>query len=546
MGGTDYSQYDRKRKPEEISQKHPLSDKQVKNSAGGYVFQIDKWQRLARFLILGSEGGTYYASEREITEDNVKNIIDCIKEDGIRVVQETIRISDQGLAPKNDPAIFLLALALKHGNNETKQFVMDNIDKVARIGTHILTFVKYSDNMRGWGRGLKKAVAKWYLNKTIDQLAFQTLKYQKREGWAHRDVIRLTHMKAEDFSVADPNQVNALFKWIVNDEISEGLVPYITDYEEILKATSEQQVVDLVLKNEYSWEMVPTQWRKSQVVWNALLPTLGYTALIRNLGNLSKIDMLTTSNSNIVQFVVEKITNEENIKQARMHPIQILLALKNYGAGSGYRGSGEWGVVRSVLDALETAFYLSFKYLESTGKRILVAQDVSTSMDSRINNTNLSAKEASAAMAMSIIKSETNVDVVAFDNGGSEYWARPGIQERNVMKNYNLSQVVDIFSNWSGGGTDCSLPMIWALENGKEYDVIIIQTDNETWAGKVHPIEALKKYRREMNLNTKLIVAGVTSTGFSIADPDDSGMLDIVGFDSSMPTLVSRFISDSF
>src|SRR5690606_2877479 len=40
---------------------------QVPNSAGGFAWQLDDWARLDRFLVLGSEGGTYYVGERELT-----------------------------------------------------------------------------------------------------------------------------------------------------------------------------------------------------------------------------------------------------------------------------------------------------------------------------------------------------------------------------------------------------------------------------------------------------------------------------------------------
>jgi 60 kDa SS-A/Ro ribonucleoprotein len=33
----------------------------------------------------------------------------------------------------------------------------------------------------------------------------------------------------------------------------------------------------------------------------------------------------------------------------------------------------------------------------------------------------------------------------------------------------------------------------------------------------------------------------MTSNGFSIADPDDAGMLDVVGFDSSTPPVIADF-----
>ena len=37
----------------------------VENTAGGYVFEADKWERLMRFLLLGTEGGTYYIKEKQ-------------------------------------------------------------------------------------------------------------------------------------------------------------------------------------------------------------------------------------------------------------------------------------------------------------------------------------------------------------------------------------------------------------------------------------------------------------------------------------------------
>ena len=35
---------------------------QARNSAGGYAWAVDDWMRLRRFLILGTEGGSYYPS----------------------------------------------------------------------------------------------------------------------------------------------------------------------------------------------------------------------------------------------------------------------------------------------------------------------------------------------------------------------------------------------------------------------------------------------------------------------------------------------------
>ena len=45
-----------------------------------------------------------------------------------------------------------------------------------------------------------------------------------------------------------------------------------------------------------------------------------------------------------------------------------------------------------------------------------------------------------------------------------------------------------------------------------------------------------------MGIDAKLIVMGMVSNGFSIADPTDAGMLDVVGFDASVPQVIAQFI----
>jgi 60 kDa SS-A/Ro ribonucleoprotein len=92
------------------------------------------------------------------------------------------------------------------------------------------------------------------------------------------------------------------------------------------------------------------------------------------------------------------------------------------------------------------------------------------------------------------------------------------------------------------GSTDASLPMLHALKTHADYDVFLVITDNETWSGKVHPFTALKNYRKAVNKNAKLIVMGMTATNFSIADPTDAGMLDVVGMDASVPVIINNFI----
>jgi 60 kDa SS-A/Ro ribonucleoprotein len=104
-----------------------------------------------------------------------------------------------------------------------------------------------------------------------------------------------------------------------------------------------------------------------------------------------------------------------------------------------------------------------------------------------------------------------------------------------------LDDVQKTISNLPFGATDCAQPMIWAKEHKVEVDVFAIYTDSETWFGSVHPVKALQEYREKMGIPAKLAVVGMVSNGFSIADPNDSGMLDVVGFDTAAPELLRGF-----
>src|SRR5215471_3887038 len=109
---------------------------QVPNSGGGYSWQVDDWTRFDRFLVLGAEVGTYYITERDLVKQNHDAVVRCIKADGVRAVNRIVEVSETCRAPKNDPAIFALALVTAHGNAEAKALAFQKLNQVCRIGTH--------------------------------------------------------------------------------------------------------------------------------------------------------------------------------------------------------------------------------------------------------------------------------------------------------------------------------------------------------------------------------------------------------------------------
>jgi len=524
----------------QTSQREPIPGRadMVRNDAGGFTFALDDWKRLDRFLVLGSEGGTYYASERKLTHDNADTMLRALQADGLRAVARVVEISQAARAPKNDPALFALAMAAGMGDDATRAAALAALPKVARTASHLFVFAEYVEGFRGWGRGLRRAVADWYLAMPLERLVLQAVKYKARgekdRRWSNRDLLRLAHPEAPAGDVAR----RALFDRIVRPD-GEAPLPagleQLAAAEELARATDARAAARLIVEHRLPREAVPSELQRAPEVWTALLADMPMTAMLRSLGRMASIGLLVKG-SGAEKTVRERLADRARLKAARVHPIHVLLALAMYGRGQGLRGGLSWTPAPSVLDALDAAFYVAFKGIVPAGKRVAIGLDVSGSMTmGMVAGTPLVPRVAAAAMAMITSATEPGTLVWAF----AERMVPIAISPRQ-----RLDDVVKATSDLPFGATDVALPMLHALETRAEVDAFVVYTDNETWAGAVHPVQALKRYRDRTGIAAKLVVVGMTSTGFTVADPQDGGMLDVVGFDASAPQLIADFIGD--
>lgn len=162
------------------TQREKTRANEVKNNAGGYVFEVSDVQRLERFLILGTDKGTYYVTEKDLTKQNVDFLRKMISIDAETVLKTTVAISEAGRAYRNEPAIFVMALLLAEGPVEVKEFVVESTPKVVRTATHLYTFMEFIEGLGGWGRAKRRAVQAWFNSKSSEQLAYQAVKYRSR------------------------------------------------------------------------------------------------------------------------------------------------------------------------------------------------------------------------------------------------------------------------------------------------------------------------------------------------------------------------------
>ena len=586
---------------------------QVKNSAGGYAWAIDDWTRLDRFLVLGSEGGTYYAGERKLTRENaavVERLLRVDTESAARLVFRLVEMSDGGRIPKNDPAIFALGLAIVHaGKNvqsieqkltEAKAKVVpledmeaykaeriarlafqrlcaDAVPKICRIGTHLFQLAEVIEQLGGWGRGVRRIFGDWYVKRSLADAAFQIVKYQSRNGWAVRDILRKAHVKPKGENDGTNSSFDPLFRWACagageeaapgqavekRSPIAPSVLASIPDlaivaaFEKAKVATDAREIVNLIREHNLPRECIPTQHLNDRRVWAALLGDarrgMPIGALIRNLGKMTAVGLIEPL-SDAEHLIFTRLGDADALAAGRIHPMSILLALRTYAQGHGDKGKLSWVPSQRVVAALDAAFYTAFKAVEPTGKRFLLGLDISGSMGAAIGGTSITCREATAAMALVTMATEARHHAIAFTAGGefaalngrNGYGGGNGLTPLpDLSPKMRLDKAMQYLSGFPMGYTDCALPMLYAAKRKLDVDVFVIYTDNESWAGTIHAAQALKQYRDSSGLAAKLVVMAFTASGFSVADPNDPGMLDVCGFDAAVPDVIRSFVME--
>lgn len=525
----------------------------VTNNTGGGVFEIDDMSMLRRFLVTGSDSNFYQAGAKltEMSADLIKRLCES---NHIGLVDAIVDVSVRGGAIKQSPTLFALAIACSTDDAEKNAYALAQINRVCRTATMLFEFIGYVQQFRGWGKALRKAVAGWYTAKTANQAAYQMVKYRNREGWTHADVLRKSHALTDDPALA------GVFNWATKGTGLDGvsLPNIVTGFEAAQQPGADH--VALVREHGLTWEMLPDKARQDPKVWAEMVPTMGITALIRQLPTLTRLGLLPAMGG-LTNIVAARLTDAELLRKGRVHPITVLNAQRTYASGRSLRGNATWNPTRKIVDALDAAFYLAYGAVEPSGKKTMLCLDISGSMSmGGVSDMALSPREISAAMALVQMSIEPETMVVGFSDersigsnaGHNRYYSyydrkvdpadhlMGGLIDLKISPRQRLDDVIAQVSGLPFGATDPSLPVRWAMKSRTPVETFVVYTDNEVNRG-VHTFQVLNQYRKVMGIDAKMVVVATSLSKFSIADPRDKGSLDIAGFDAATPQLIADF-----
>jgi 60 kDa SS-A/Ro ribonucleoprotein len=496
--------------------------------SGGYMFDAGIWSMLHRCLLVGTAKSTYYAGKQELTDDFANVIRQCVYEDPARVAQEILYASD-GRAINNSAPIFALVLLSMGKTPDAKQAFTEIFPQVVRTGSHFYEWLSYTKSLRGFGKIVRECGKTWLSNTDVKALAYQLLKYQQRQGFSHRDALRLFHVKP----ISDDRQ--ALFNWVIKGwqelpaDIPSEALTQIWWYEWLKR--NPDRTHEAIARGRLTHEMAAPVGKMDKQAWQLLFEEMPIGAMLRNLGSLTELGVLRVDASENLQRLETVLNSKDRLRKGRIHPIDALKALKTYQSGGQLgRSKKTWEPVSRIVDILEKSVELSFDTIAPTGKVFMHAVDVSGSMSAyTVSSVGLTCCEIATAMALVTAKAEQNYAIRGFATD---------FRDLGITAKDSFGSALKKASNQNFGGTDASVAYDWMIKKKFKADVICFWTDSESWAGRRHPSEALAEYRKKVNPDAKAVYVTLVPYQITLTDLKDPMSWDLGGFDPGTPRLI--------
>lgn len=504
----------------------------IRGRSGGYMFDAGIWKLLRRCLLIGTAENSYYANKKALTDDFVAVVRSAVAENPHRVAEEIVYASD-GRAINNSAPIFALVLLSMGETAEAKKAFLEIFPQVVRTGSHFYEWLNYSKSLRGFGKVVREAGRNW-LSQDAKALAYQLLKYQQRQGFSHRDALRLFHIKPP---TEDHNQ---LFSWVVKgwEELPEAIgseaLAQVWWYEWLKRHPD--QTHEAIIKGRLTHEMAAPVGKMDVQAWQLLFEEMPVGAMLRNLGSLTEIGVLQGDKTANLDRVESVLNSKERLRKGRIHPLDALKALKIYQSGGRLGMSKKtWEPVPRIVDILEKTVALSFDVVEPTGKVFMHAVDISGSMGLMVGPACLTCCEIATTMALVTAKAEKNYAIRGFSTKFCDL---------EITAADTFSSAVAKASNRNFGGTDAAVAYDWMIENQFKADVICFWTDSESWAGSRHPSVALAEYRQKVNPDVKAVYITLAPYRITLVDPTDPLSWDLSGFDPGIPRVIQMLAAD--
>jgi 60 kDa SS-A/Ro ribonucleoprotein len=526
--------------PVRLRASRPAEGDAVPSATAAETHALDDFAALRRFVTLGSERGCHVASEPRLTRDQTAAVERCLALDGPRAVDEIVALSQSGLAPSNEPALFALALGAGVGEEATRGLAFGALPQVARTSTDLFEFVSYMEELCGWDSALRRAIAGWYDACAPELLAREAIRHRNRPDRTHRELLRLAYGEPLSAVGASASR-RALYRWIACGGPTDGLPRVLEGFAAAQDAASFSETAALVREYGLPREAVCHTHLESPEVWAALLAGMDLHAVLAELPRMGLAGVLAAG-SPATAAVVAALAAPA---RGSVTPLALLSAL--------HRQQAAADPAPELIAALAAAFDAAVAAAEPIGVRMLVAIDVSRSMRAGwvAGLPGLCPRTATAALAFVAAAAEPHCELVGFfADEAAGGWTAPsgisgdgdGLTPLPISAELGVRGAIAAVSDLPFGETDLTLPMRYALATGREVETFVVYTDTEPDTCRLELADALREYRLRSGIPARLVVVGMGATGLSRADPEDPGMLDVAGYTPATGRVIAAFV----
>lgn len=549
--------------------------------------------RLKCFLHYGSEDRLYVpASSVKTTFDvsKLRSVADILsnEEAAKNIVPLIVKVFRGGYSVEPSASLFALALVVRKAKKNYK--VVNEAYKAARKisednGEYFLTFTRYlreiaqTEEKKGFGKGWRVSVQKWYDSKDAMQLAQMVTKAYSIMNWSHKDILALSRMKLPNDTAKAAvmcyvsKGYEAAFTKYSNVAEAKPVLEFLKSVDQIRRSETESVVINSINVHNFSIEYCPSRFFKSHEVWLALIPRMSIDCLLSNINRMSKLKLFR--HRDVVREVVSRFQRSD-VVDVNIHPIYVYILRKRYELGpnlaiefqyiqrrraiensmergddNSIQGDIDQQVQRQppprripeIMECLTTLFNKSLALLAPTGLRYLIALDSQAAMESRVcyKERFVTVEEAASLVALCVIKaeSESNVKLVTFTKEDS------GVKEIPINKAEETLEGIKNKINRAESGP-ASLPQLikWATSKQEVFDVIILLSDHSLVATGSY--DALKTYRQKVSDKAKIITCSFSGLHKKYKELIKQDMFFICGFDKNVGRLIEAYSRGAF
>lgn len=519
----------------------------VVNNAGGIAYKAENEHALAQLVCTGTFNGTFYASGED-TLNEMKKLVGELRRNPEFIAKLAVYSRDN--AYMKDAPAYLVAVLAAWGEHRLFHAVFN---RVIDNGKMLRNFVQIGRSGQA-GRvlnmscsSIRRAIGRWFQSKSPEYIFNASIGNDP----SMRDMLRMCRPKPESAEKA------ALYAYLKGATLKDGkyetydrdgkvmyahsedLLPKIVQDFERFKASKNTKLFGVKVREEEPVEVPNVDFRlldsivspeEAKILWEKQIDR-GWHGVRMNLNNFEKYGVFTKEEN--VRRVADRLRDRAEILRNKVFPYQLLVAYLNSS-----------GVPTKVRNSLQDAMEIAVENTPRYNGKVVVGVDVSGSMSAPVTGyragatTVVNCKQVAALFASSVLRQNEDATVLPFTTT---------VHPIDLNSRDSVMTNTEKLARLPSGGTACSSPVKWLNDRGQNADLVVILSDNQSWADAQSEGTALMKEWNKFKQNNpkaKLVCVDLAAnTTQQVVNRSD--ILRVGGFSDECFRVIQMFLDEN-